>query len=86
MTADTGRFSIAGHEVDQHTFRRAAIDPANSVIVNACAGSGKTTLLVGRIVRALLDGAQPDEILAVTFTRLAAPGPRPGPGEPAGQR
>lgn len=72
MTADTGRFSIAGHEVDQHTFRRAAIDPANSVIVNACAGSGKTTLLVGRIVRALLDGAQPDEILAVTFTRLAA--------------
>ncbi len=72
MTADAGRFSIGGHEVDQHTFRRAAIDPANSVIVNACAGSGKTTLLVGRIVRALLDGAQPDEILAVTFTRLAA--------------
>jgi len=72
MTADAGRFSIGGHEVDQYRFRRAAIDPANSVIVNACAGSGKTTLLVGRIVRALLDGAQPDEILAVTFTRLAA--------------
>jgi ATP-dependent helicase/nuclease subunit A len=69
---DGGRFRIAGREVDQHAFRRAAIDPANSVVVNACAGSGKTTLLVGRIVRALLEGAEPDEVLAVTFTRLAA--------------
>jgi ATP-dependent helicase/nuclease subunit A len=69
---DSGRFRIAGREVDQHAFRRAAIDPANSVVVNACAGSGKTTLLVGRIVRALLGGAEPDEVLAVTFTRLAA--------------
>ena len=69
---DIGRFRIAGREVDQHAFRRAAIDPANSVVVNACAGSGKTTLLVGRIVRALLAGAEPDEVLAVTFTRLAA--------------
>ncbi len=71
-STDVGRFRIAGHEVDQHAFRRAAIDPATSVIVNACAGSGKTTLLVGRIVRALLEGAEPDEVLAVTFTRLAA--------------
>ena len=67
-----GHFRISGREVDQHAFRRAAIDPANSVVVNACAGSGKTTLLVGRIVRALLEGAEPDEVLAVTFTRLAA--------------
>ena len=70
--SDGGHFRIAGREVDQHAFRRAAIDPANSVVVNACAGSGKTTLLVGRIVRALLEGAEPDEVLAVTFTRLAA--------------
>jgi len=72
LPTDIGRFRIAGREVDQHAFRRAAIDPANSVVVNACAGSGKTTLLVGRIVRALLEGAEPDEVLAVTFTRLAA--------------
>jgi len=69
---DGGHFRIADREVDQHAFRRVAIDPANSVVVNACAGSGKTTLLVGRIVRALLEGAEPDEVLAVTFTRLAA--------------
>jgi ATP-dependent helicase/nuclease subunit A len=66
------RFTLDGRPVDADTFRLAAIEPAASVVVDACAGSGKTTLLVTRIVRALLDGAAPDEILAVTFTRLAA--------------
>jgi hypothetical protein len=67
-----GRFRLDGASVDADTFRRAAIDPARSVVVDACAGSGKTTLLVARIVRALLEGAEPDQVLAVTFTRLAA--------------
>jgi ATP-dependent helicase/nuclease subunit A len=49
-----------------------ALDPQNSVVVEACAGSGKTWLLVSRIVRLLLDGVQPGEILAITFTRKAA--------------
>ena len=49
-----------------------ALNPAQSVVVSACAGSGKTWLLVSRIVRALLDGAKPGEILAITFTRKAA--------------
>ncbi|MEI7447841.1 MAG: UvrD-helicase domain-containing protein, partial [Burkholderiales bacterium] len=66
------RFSLDGRPVDADAFRLAAIDPAASVVVDACAGSGKTTLLVTRVVRALLDGAAPDEILAVTFTRLAS--------------
>lgn len=66
------RFALDGVAVDADAFRRAAIDPSRSVVVDACAGSGKTTLLVARIVRALLEGAEPDEVLAVTFTRLAA--------------
>jgi len=50
----------------------AALDPRNSVVVEACAGSGKTWLLVSRIVRLLLDGVKPGEILAITFTRKAS--------------
>jgi ATP-dependent helicase/nuclease subunit A len=49
-----------------------ALDPKRSVVVEACAGSGKTWLLVSRIVRLLLDGAQPSQILSITFTRKAA--------------
>ncbi len=55
-----------------HRLNRDALDPASSVVIEACAGSGKTWLLVSRIVRLLLDGAEPSQILAVTFTRKAA--------------
>ena len=49
-----------------------ACNPERSVIVSACAGSGKTWLLVARMIRLLLAGAKPAEILALTFTRKAA--------------
>ena len=54
------------------SWSRQALDPQSSVVVEACAGSGKTWLLVSRILRLLLDGVAPGEILAITYTRKAA--------------
>jgi len=61
-----------GRDCDAAHFYALACDPARSGVVEACAGAGKTWMLVSRIVRALLSGAAPDEILAITFTRKAA--------------
>ncbi len=49
-----------------------ATDPATSFSVLASAGTGKTWQLVARLTRLLLAGAEPDSILAITFTRKAA--------------
>ncbi|MCL2439276.1 MAG: UvrD-helicase domain-containing protein [Alphaproteobacteria bacterium] len=49
-----------------------ASNPALSAWVQANAGSGKTTVLVARIVRLLLDGAEPGKILCLTYTRAGA--------------
>lgn len=65
-------YQLDGSDVASGAFYAAACDPRRHVVVEACAGAGKTWMLVARIVRALLDGAQPQEILAITFTRKAA--------------
>jgi ATP-dependent helicase/nuclease subunit A len=46
--------------------------PAASVFVAANAGSGKTSTLVKRVARLLLDGARPEAILCVTYTKAGA--------------
>ncbi len=65
-------FRIDGLLAPREAFYAVACDPARSCVVEACAGSGKTWMLVSRMLRALLEGAAPHEILAITFTRAAA--------------
>ncbi len=72
MTSAAFAYRIDGALVAPAAFYRVACDPRRSVVVEACAGAGKTWMLVSRILRALLDGAAPQEILAITFTRKAA--------------
>lgn len=71
MTA-VSHFFINGSPRTQEDFVRSACDPMHSVVVEACAGSGKTFLLVSRMLRLLLEGCEPSELLAITFTRKAA--------------
>lgn len=52
--------------------QRRASDPARSAWVTANAGSGKTEVLVQRVMRLMLDGAPPEEILCLTYTKAAA--------------
>jgi ATP-dependent helicase/nuclease subunit A len=61
-----------GRPVSAEAFYAIACDPRRNVAVEACAGAGKTWMLVSRIVRALLEGCEPHEILAITFTKRAA--------------
>lgn len=43
-----------------------------TIRMSACAGSGKTETLTGRIIRLLLEGVDPGNIVAFTFTDRAA--------------
>nr|WP_298685771.1 double-strand break repair helicase AddA [uncultured Dongia sp.] len=52
--------------------QRRAADPALSTWVSASAGSGKTKVLRDRVLRLLLEGARPERILCLTFTKAGA--------------
>ena len=52
--------------------QREASNPRGSVWVTANAGSGKTYVLTARVLRLLLSGTRPEEILCLTYTKAAA--------------
>ena len=68
----TPAYERNGAPVAREDFYKIACDPQRHVVVEACAGAGKTWMLVSRILRALLEGTAPQEILAITFTKKAA--------------
>ena len=71
-------YELNGAVCTRAQFYAVACDPRRSVVVEACAGAGKTWMLVSRILRALLEptadgrAVEPQDILAITFTRKAA--------------
>ena len=65
-------YAINQQPCSAEAYAAAACDPRRNIAIEACAGSGKTWILVSRILRALLDGIEPQNILAITFTKKAA--------------
>ena len=58
------------HAADANQAR--ASDPAASSWVSANAGTGKTEVLVRRVLRLLLAGSEPQHVLCLTYTKMAA--------------
>lgn len=52
--------------------QNVAASPGVTAWVTANAGSGKTKVLIDRVARLLLEGAKPEAVLCITYTKAAA--------------
>ena len=52
--------------------QKLACDPMTSVWVSASAGTGKTKVLTDRVLSLLVNRADPNKIICLTFTKAAA--------------
>ncbi|MEM6490904.1 MAG: UvrD-helicase domain-containing protein, partial [Pseudomonadota bacterium] len=68
MTSDARKRLQQSATARQH----AASAPGTSAVALASAGSGKTQVLIGSAKRLLLNGAKPDGLICLTFTKAAA--------------
>jgi ATP-dependent helicase/nuclease subunit A len=65
----SGRFSLLPQLEGAQAL---AADPSAHAALSASAGTGKTQVLTARVLRLLLQGARPESILCLTFTKAAA--------------
>src|SRR3954454_24093127 len=65
----TARFKTFPPLMDEQAL---AADPSAHASLSASAGTGKTQVLTARVLLLLLQGARPESILCLTFTKAAA--------------